>query len=85
MSFLVEGSLFSCEESLANGFTEEALPKCEGGTCYCKKDDCNANDPQIKCHVGPVDTKKEQNCQHGIVNCKNTTTSKIYIIQHYIF
>ena len=62
---------------MENGDTVEVLPKCVENTktCYCKSDDCNVK-PKIKCPVGDDDDKKEQECQPGIVNCKNTTTSK---------
>ena len=76
LSFLDEGTSFSCT-ALENGDTVEVLPKCVENTktCYCKSDDCNVK-PKIKCPVGDDDDKKEQECQPGIVNCKNTTTSK---------
>jgi len=66
------GTRFSCS-ALGNDVTEGDLPKCVDNTCYCKKDDCNAKDPKIKCPVGSDKTEKE--CQPGIVNCKNTTTT----------
>jgi len=70
-----EGTSFSCT-ALENGDTVEVLPKCVENTktCYCKSDDCNVK-PKIKCPVGDDDDKKEQECQPGIVNCKNTTTT----------
>ena len=78
LSFSDDGTLFSCESTLGDDITADDLPKCVESTktCYCKTDDCNALKPKIKCTVTSGDDKKEQECQHGIVNCKNTTTSK---------
>jgi len=72
-----DGTLFSCESTLGDDITADDLPKCVESTktCYCKTDDCNALKPKIKCPVTTGDDKKEQECQHGIVNCKNTTTT----------
>ena len=83
------GTMFSCVSTLEDGVTEQNLPKCIGEgtiTCYCNTDDCNAQKPTIKCPVTSGEDKKEQECQHGIVNCKNTTTSKpkIQIVMYFL-
>ena len=79
--FLAGGTKFSCADKANNeiacsGDGTDAAPK----ICYCEKADCNSGSTTIECLVGggigKTNAKKAMECQPGIVNCKNVTTSK---------